>query len=140
MMQPIEDEIETCCFGFFPSKAWTLDEIEQAMDNNDQYIKFRVEEEYHKFFKPEPALFYSSSYSLMQDHFLVKKVSANNTCAIVLIYKEYDGSRLLVDGTVVIDECKFKVSEFIVSKKMELIENGDTSYEHVPTCVLKFES
>ena len=139
MMQTIEDEIDTCCFGLFPTKVWTLDEIEKSMDNNDQYIKFRADGIQHKLFNTDPALFYSGSYSLGENHFLVKKVSANNTCSIVLIYKESDGSRLLVDGTIVIDECKFKVGEFIVTKKMELIENGDTSYEHVPTCVLKFE-
>jgi hypothetical protein len=139
MMQPIEDEIETCCFGFFPTKTWTLDEIEKSMDNNDQYIKFRADGINHKLFNADPTLFYSGSYSLGENHFLVKKVSDNNTCSIVLIYKEYDGTRLLVDGTVVIDEGKFKVGEFIVTKKKELIKNWDTSYEHVPTCVLKFE-
>ena len=47
-MQTIEDEIDTCCFGLFPTKVWTLDEIEKSMDNNDQYIKFRADGIQHK--------------------------------------------------------------------------------------------
>jgi hypothetical protein len=130
------DDVETCC-NLFTWKVWTLDEIETSMDNNDQYVNFRAEGT-DKFFQPPPTLFYSSSYALGNSGcFLVKKISSNGNCSILLTYKNVDGKRVLLNGSVLLDDLQFKVKEFIVTKKRERIENGDISYEHVPTCVLQ---
>jgi len=109
------------------------------MDNNDQYVNVTVEGTDKEFFQPTPMLFYSSSYGLNNSCFLVKKISSDGKCSILLTYKNVDGMRVLLHGSVILEDLQFNVKEFIVTKKKELIENGDISYEHVPTCVLQFE-
>ncbi len=128
MMQPIE-EPEMCCFGLFTYKPRTYDEMEWLSNDNDNYVKFKIKNSTQDLTHLNGE-FYSSSESLGKNHLLVRKVSPTKNCSIVLIYKDNDGKLVLIEGTVITEQYKFKVKEFIIGMKMEFLEK-ENKYEYI---------
>lgn len=135
MMESIEDESEICCFGLFTSKPQTLDEMEWLTHDNDNYIKFKLQGISSSLVETLNGVFYSSSYTLGKDCLLVKKVSQNSNCSIVLIYKNDYGKLLLIEGTMIYKNNKFNVKKFIVGMKLEKLEE-ENSHDFVSICDL----
>lgn len=140
MAQPNEEveQMEVCCFGLGQCRALqlTLDEMEWLSHDNDNYVIFRVDGISSSLLTYLNGTFYSSRNSLGKDHILVKKVSSNAKCSIVLIYKMNDKKLVLIEGTVITSHTKFKVKQFIIGMNLELIEN---SQEYVNICDLEIQ-
>lgn len=136
MMQPIQEQTETCCFGLFENKPLTQNEMEMLTHDNDNYVKFKFKGVSSDLLTQLDGTFYSSCYSLDKNHILVKKVSPIKNCSIVLIYKKNDEKLVLIEGTVITENCKFKVKEFIVGMKIEFLEK-ENSYDYINICNLE---
>ena len=130
MSQQLIDENEdtVCCFGFCPSKKWTLLEIEEAFDDNDHDIVFKKKNSSISNLPNKPITFYCSRSGLGNQGFLLRKISSDRNISIVLICNE---DRTLVDGFLMSYGNKFKVTDF---KPHRILRDGENTYEWVAEC------
>jgi hypothetical protein len=133
MSQQLIDENEdtVCCFGFCPSKKWTLLEIEEAFDDNDHDIIFKKKNSSTSTNLPnKPITFYCSRSELGNNCFLLRKISSDRNTFIILTYQGYH-ERILLDGFLMTNCQKFKVTDF---KPRRIIKDGENTYEWVTEC------
>jgi hypothetical protein len=124
-----ENEETTACFGFCPATTWTPLEIEEAFDDNDNDIIFKKKNSTSNL-PNKPITFYSSRSGLGNQGFILHKISRDKNTYIVLTYQN-DKERTLVDGFLLINGKKFKVTDFKPHRRLKV---GEDTYNWVCEC------
>ena len=128
------DNYDTICCAMFKITPMSDEQLEASSDDNDNdiFITYNTNT-LHSSIKP--IIFFSESYVLGSNMFMVRKVSTCRTYSIILTCEKDDnGVRRFVKGVMFKNKKEYKVKDFKTYRKL-VVDGKD--YESSVICVVE---